>query len=215
MIPLVGFDTHFNPNGIVLRDNGFGLGDIEPGIFYQHAPFLRDGRPVFSYRVEFDFIAPVGSFNSTRDINQGSGFFSLNPYVSATFIPLPGLEFSTRIQYLYNFSTSRFSNPPPVLGVTYGSGQAGQAAYLNFDASYAVAEKLSLGVNGFYFRQLDKDRLNGVSIDGSRVTQLYVGPGLHATLSPKNILNVNAYLPIDVRDTTSGPRFNFELIHVF
>src|ERR1700761_1367295 len=34
LMPIVGFDTHFNPSGIVLHDNGWSVGDLTFGVDY-------------------------------------------------------------------------------------------------------------------------------------------------------------------------------------
>ena len=213
--PLVSLDSHFDEPGLVLHDNGVGLGDTVFGPYYQSLPIIRDGRPVFSYRVEMDVIAPSGSYNSKRDINQSSGYWSLIPYVAFTALPTPDIEISARMHYIYNFETNNIPNPPPIPGFDFIDGQAGQAGWINFAASYAVSPDLNAGLNGYYLKQFTNDRLNGVSLPGSQKEELYLGPGIHLPLDHVNMLNLNAYFPIESKGLPEGPQIALQYIHIF
>lgn len=215
LLPLVYLRSHFNSSGVVLHSNGFGPGDLTFGPFYQSKPLALDGRPFFSWRAELDTIAPVGAWDSSKDINQSSGFWSFNPFLAATALPTPLLELSARLNYVYNFQTQRGANPPQIPGFFFRNGQAGQALWLNFDASYAVTKALSPEINGFYLQQITADRTNGITVPHSRETQFYLGPGFHWAISANNTLNGNLYVPISTKSVATGPIINFQFIHVF
>jgi hypothetical protein len=200
---------------VVLHDNGLGFGDTTIGPLYQSKPIMRHGRPVFSYRLEFDVNVPTGSFNSQKNINQGNGYWAINPYAAMTWLPTPKLEFSTRLHYLYNFATDRAPDPAPVPGFLFRNGQAGQVAWANFDGSYKVAEKLSIGVNGYYLKQFTDDQVNGVYVPDSKKEELYIGPGAHIEINRRNLVNVNFYLPVETEGLPTGPQFNAMYIHPF
>ena len=107
MLPLAGFTSRFDQDSPVkLTNNGFGVGDLNIGPFYQSKYVMDAGKPVFAWRTQLSIIAPIGSVNDEKNINQGSGFWSINPYLAFTWLPLPKLEFSSRINYMYNFQTS-------------------------------------------------------------------------------------------------------------
>src|SRR5438045_1235399 len=57
---IVALDTDFSTAspapGFQLKDNGVGTGDLTTGLFFQIRPLLAGGRPVLSYRGEFDVI---------------------------------------------------------------------------------------------------------------------------------------------------------------
>lgn len=208
-------DARFRPPGPVLRDNGLGLDDLTTGPFYQADPIIMNGRPVFSWRAEFDVLAPIGSFNRSADINQGSGFWSVNPYITATVLPTEKTEISARFNYLYNFQTTQIADPPSIPGLVYRNGQAGDLGWVNFAASYAITDKINLGINGFYLHQFDRDKLNGISIPHTQQEYLYLGPGAHIKIDEKNLINVNLYLPEYVRNGPSGPELNYQFVHLF
>ena len=212
---IVGFQSHFDPRGLVLHDNGFNIGDLTFGPMYQSKPIMVDGRPVFYLHAEADFSAPIGGFDSTRDFNQSSGFWYFAPYISVTVLPLPKWEISARFNYIYNFSTSRGANPPLIPGFTFRNGQAGQAGWINFASSYEIAKGIRPGINGFWLQQFTNDRTNGVSVPNTREEQLYLGPGLSWDVNSKNTLNINFYLPVSAKNVPAGPELNFQYIHLF
>jgi hypothetical protein len=215
-VPLVKLATSFAADSPVkLSNNGFGIGDLVWGPLYQSRVFKHGGRPVLSFRVQLMILSPTGDFNPWDNINQSAGFWALNPYVAITWLPTPKLEFTTRLNYQYNFATNHFADPPPVPGLSYVSGQAAQIVYGNFDASYQVAERIRLGFNGYFIQSLNDDRTNGHPVPQSEVTGISAGPGGRYTLDKSNALNVNLYLPIESRNGSRGPQFNFQFIHRF
>jgi hypothetical protein len=197
-----------------LKSNGFGIGDFTFGPFLQMPPVMMDGRPVFTQRFEFDVIAPVGKYNIHDDINQSSGFYSINPYWAFTVIPIPDLEFSSRLYYLYNFTNHNPAQSGPISAFP-NSYQAGQAVSDNFAMSYTVMPHLDLGINGYIFQQLAQDKIDGVSQRDTETTDLSVGPGFTYTLNDTNIIFVNAYLPVIEKNTEDGFNLVLHYTHIF
>jgi len=215
ILPVVGLHSHFDAPGAVLRDNGLDIGDLSLGAAYQSKPIPLGTRSLLSWRADLDVTAPTGGFDSEKDINQGSGFWSIDPYLAVTLLPITKWEISTRFNYIYNFSTSRGADPPQVPGFVFRNGQAGQAAWINFASSYEVAEGIRPGLNGFWLRQFTNDATNGVSLPGTRVEEVYLGPGLNWQVDKKSTTNFNLYLPISAKSTPAGPQFNILYIHQF
>ena len=214
LLPLVELSSSFTQPGGNLRANGFATGDLNFGPFYQSAPMKLFGH-LFSWRTEFDIIAPSGGFNPNRDINQSSGFWSLNPYVAFTYLPVGGWEISARIWYLHNFTTNRISNPPFNPQSPIETGQAGDAAWINFTSSYAISKPFALGLNGYYFQQLGDDKVNGQRLAHTIKNQVYLGPGVHWEISKTNIVNFNVYVPVTTHGVATGPQLNLQYIHPF
>lgn len=203
------------PPGANLSGNGVGIGDMTWGPIYQSAPFLLDGRPVFSYRAQFQIISPTGSFSSNHNLNNSSGFWTINPYIAFTVKPTADWEISTRTHYVYNFAGDSFSNPPVIPGLVYHNGQAGQAGFVNFASSYKVTDSLSLGVNGFYLKAFTDDKVNDIEIPNSKQQFLYFGPGGRYEFSNKLLANLNFYFPMIADNVPSGFQFNLQFIYKF
>ncbi|MEC5317570.1 transporter [Brenneria populi subsp. brevivirga] len=213
---LVNLDSSFaSDSPAKLSDNGFGLGDFTIGPYIQMLPVMRNGRPVFSQRFELSAIAPVGSFDRNRNINQGSGQWSTAAQWAMTVLPTPNWEISARFNYIYNFRTDKAGNVPEQNGFRFRNGQAGDAAWVNFAASREVAPDIRLGLNGYYLKQLRDDRTNGQRVPGTRQTWFYLGPGASWKWKNGDFLNVNLYLPVDVRNASAGNSLNVQYIHTF
>lgn len=212
--PILSYRTHFGPNGPALSDNGTGLGDTVVGGFLEAKPIMSGGRPVLAYRVQLDVNVPVGDWDRKADLNQSTRYWSLTPLVAVTVLPIPKLEVSARFNYLYNFRTRHASNPQPYRD-PFRNGQAGQAFWVNYTASYGIWPNLALGVNGYWLRQLTNDRYNGRALVNTKKESLYFGPGAHITADKRNILNLNVYLPLVSRGLPSGNQFNAQFLHFF
>jgi hypothetical protein len=219
LVPLVYLNAKDDPDSIVpLNSNtGVGFGDVTFGPFLQMAPIISGGRPVFVQRFELDIIAPTGSSDPSKLVNQGDGFWSLNPYWSMTFLPTPKTEVSMRIHYLYNLTNNKpvENNNPDGYPGPVTRYQAGQAVWINFTASYQVLPNLDVGMNGYWFRQISDDHVNGQAMEGGRTTNLSLGPGARWTVNRSNFLFANIYLPVTERNTYSGFHMNVRWIHAF
>jgi hypothetical protein len=215
-VPLIYLSSDFAADSAVkLRDNGFGIGDLVWGPSYQSRLYRQNDRPVIGFRFSLQILSPTGDFNKRASINQSAGYWAINPYLSVTYLPTASLELSTRLNYQYNLKTSNFAAPPQIPGLIYNTGQAGQICYGNFDASYAVAEKIRLGMNGYFLQSLNPDRTNNQVVPGSEVSAVSLGPGGRYTFNKTNAVNVNVYFPIESRNGSPGPQVNFQIIHRF
>jgi hypothetical protein len=227
---LIALDTDFSTAspapGFQLKDNGVGTGDLTTGMFLQFRPVISGGRPILSHRVEFDVIAPIGSYDPLKDINQGANYASLAPYWAVTMLPIHRLEISARFNYLYNFTNHRPANPFPVYPAV-DSVKPGQAVWINYAASFEVVDKLHLGVNGYYFRQITEDRytyVDGTSGEGPAnyvlgdqgpAKMLALGPGVFWDFSKSDKFFFNTYFSLQVYNRPQQTTLNLHYIHDF
>jgi hypothetical protein len=239
LVPVVLFITDFGgpPPGpaVQLKNNGIGFGDITFGPMLQFRPVIVDGRPLFSNRIEFDIVAPTGDYDPDKDFNQGSNFVSFIPYWAGTVLPLPYIEISARLHYLYNFKnyrpsiSDRFYNlqSPPKLK----SAQAGQAGWINFAASLGlfphlihVDTELNVGVNGFFFYQFNLDKWeyeDGTSdrgvlfMDTGKALVFAIGPGVMWKAGKHDKLFANLYFEPIVEHKAVCTVTNLRWVHGF
>jgi hypothetical protein len=215
LLPVIDLHSQFADNSPVkLKANGFGIGDLTFGPYLQMPPVIRNGRPIFSQRFEFDVIAPIGGYNRHADINQSSGFWSLNPYWAFSVLPTPKFTFSARLHYLYNFTNNDPAGSGPAFTIP-ASYQAGQAAWTNFTASYNFTRHFEVGVSGYYFQQFTQDKTNGVSQGKSKTTNFSMGPGAFWFYNPTNLIEGEVYLPVVEKNTTSGVHVVVRYLHIF
>lgn len=219
LLPFAAFRSSFQQDSPVkLNHDEFGQGDLSIGPFYQspHAPGA-DGT-MLSWRAQLSITAPTGSVDEPSErvsLNQGSGFWALNPYLAVTWLPTARIDLNARVNYQYNFATTAIQNPPPIPGLVYHNGQAGAIVYGNFAAAYAVTAAVFLGVNGYALTQLDPDKTNGQQVAHSQETELSVGPGARYVVDAADALNLNLYLPVVSRNATSGTQLNLQFVHRF
>jgi hypothetical protein len=235
ILPVLGYRTDiFTSTGRELKSNRTGIGDLTFGPTLQFLPIVVNGRPVFSHRFEVDLIVPTGKYDPDRQINQGSNYVSINPYWAATVLPLPGLELTARLNWIYNFTNERPVNPPvdntvmPARPLAIESARAGQTFWLNYAASYEVVKTLHVGVNGYYLKQLTRDRFNQVKPPagpgghtsgaqfGEGKQQVFgVGPGIFWEAAKTEKVFVNAVFPTLIKTRWDHSFYQVRWIHSF
>lgn len=212
IVPLVSIDADYGGNGMGPEDNGSGVGDIVIGPFLQWDPVIRNGRPIFMHRVEFQLILPTGKYDDDKELNPGSNFFSFNPYWAGTFFFTPRWTASTRIHYLWN---AKNDDPNRAFG-SADDTQAGQAIHLNFATAYEVIpKKLRVGINGYYLNQLTDTEVDGTDVDDRQEMVFGIGPGAVWHLSKDNHLFFNAYTEIEAENRPEGKRVSLRWVHHF
>jgi hypothetical protein len=189
-----------------------GLGDIFFAPIYQFNPVSFPNHWSMSQSLEFDVLAPTGAYDRRLAINPGNNFWALNPFYSVTLMMTPRFSISGRFHYLYNFKNNE---PNDSLGPEVHSLQAGQALHLNLASSYFVTEKLGLGLNTYYLKQITETKLNGSGVSGRNERVLGVGPGAVYQLDKDTFLFLNLYAEALAQNRAEGDRFILRLVHHF
>lgn len=211
IIPVASIDFSHNFGGPP-EDNGAGLGDILVGPFLQWDPVIACGRPVFMHRIEFQMMFPTGKYDSNKELNPGSNFFSFDPYWAATVFFTPKWTASWRVHYLWN---AQNDDPNRAFGPVDNT-QAGQAVHLNFASEYEVLEnKLRVGINGYYLKQVTDTQANGIDLPGRREQVFALGPGALYSYSKDTHFFFNFYAETAAENRPEGYRFNFRVVHHF
>ncbi|MFZ2448149.1 MAG: transporter [Syntrophobacteraceae bacterium] len=211
IIPVVSIDLdHRLP--IPLEDNGAGLGDIVVGPFLQWDPIMGANGPIFMHRFEFQVLFPTGKYDSDRELNPGSNFFSIDPYWAATVFITPKWTASTRIHYLWNAE-----NDDPNRGFLGAHDtQAGQAVHLNFATDYELWEKrLRAGLNGYYLKQVTDDQRNGTDLPDTKEQVLGIGPGMVFHYSKDTHFFLNLYFETAAENRSEGVRLTMRWVQHF
>jgi hypothetical protein len=209
IVPVVSLNLKYSAAGPFPQDNGSGIGDVLVGPFLQWDPVMKNGRPLFMQRVEFQFLIPTGKYDSDKSLNPGSNFFSFNPYWAGTLFMTPRWTATTRIHYLWNAENS---DP---FGAADDS-QAGQAVHLNFATAYEIIPKaLRLGINGYYLKQVTESKVDGNDVEASKEEVFGVGPGAIWHISPDSHLFFNAYFETSAENRSEGSRATLRFVHHF
>lgn len=213
IVPFVYTDISYDTdNPAFPQDNAGGFGDLLVGPFIQWDPIMGKSGPIMLNRIEFQLIFPTGKYNSNRELNPGSNFFSFNPYWSTTLFLMPKWTLSWRLHYLWNDE----NDDPNRNFVGADDTQAGQAIHVNFASAYEVLEKrLRFGVNGYYLKQITDTKVDGDDVSGRKEQVLAIGPGAVYHFSQNNHLFFNAYFETMVENRPEGYRFNLRWTHHF
>ena len=208
---VVSARTNDGLGGAVLNAQA-GLGDIFFAPIYQLNPVsLGSGRSLHQ-SLEFDVLAPTGSYDPRLAVNPGNHFWALNPFYSVTLFVSSRLTFSGRFHYLYSFKNDE---PNLSLGAGVRTVQAGQAFHFNLDAAYAVTPELGLGINTYFLKQVTDTKFNGEDVSGRDERVIGAGPGAIWLLNRNTFLFFNAYVEMQAENRTEGDRFVVRFVKHF
>lgn len=214
MLPYASLELEPDNNLAGMSANGGNLGDILIGPYLQWDPIMGPNGPRLMHRIELQMILPTGDYDADRAMNPGSNVFSFNPYWAGTAFLTPKWTASWRLHYLWNAENS---DPYRPLGrAQTDDSQAGQAIHLNFATAWEVLpNRLRLGINGYYLKQITDSKIDGRDQRDSREQVLGVGPGLVYHFSKHDHLFVNAYWETAAENRPEGTRLNLRFVHHF
>ncbi|MGN2435947.1 SphA family protein [Pseudomonas syringae] len=188
-----------------------GMGDLLIGPFIQFDPVMGPDGPRFVHRIELQVNLPTGEYDDKHAINPGNNAWSFNPYWAATYWFTPKWTASVRAHYLYN---GKNDDPAQSFGAV-SDIQAGQALHANFASEYAVTDKLRLGINGYWLKQITDTQVDGHDVSGRREKVWAIGPGAMYSFSQNDHVFVNAYFEQDVENRPDGSRVQMRYVHHF
>ena len=199
----------------LFSSDGNGLGDIElaaryqlnaprdDGAFYVAGLRLKTRTGKDQYEVDYDL-----NFNLPKELATGSGFYSLQPSLSAV-LPADPVVFFGGINYVWNIkrdvdTTIRYTDNNVVNFQTIGEVDPGDSVGLNFGMGLALNERSSFSLS-YEHTWIDKTTFDGqVANDALAVQLATLQAGFSYRLNKRTNLNlsVGAGLTEDTPDTT-------------
>ncbi|KAA0588438.1 hypothetical protein J2848_006959 [Azospirillum lipoferum] len=188
-----------------------GIGDVMLGGGYQFKPIMGENGPLFSQRIELDFLFPLGSYSPKYAFNPGSNTVTFNPYYAFTAFVTPSLSISARLSYLWNAQNNR-----PWVGYQDAkSSQAGQAYNINFAIGYTLTPTVTVGLNGYFFKQFTDLKVDHARLPGQKEQVLGVGPGMMVSINENNFFWINYYQETLAENRSKGSKLVIRLDHEF
>jgi len=125
-------------------------------------------------------------------------------------IKVQGSSWGGEIGYSHNpYIAAELRAAPPWIGISVDANGLdvdidGYSYSVVVVPSYPITDKVSIGLTGYYLKQLTDDKLNGVSYSGGKEEALYMGPGAQFRFDKKNVMNLNVYFPVEDKNRPSG-----------
>lgn len=139
---------------------------------------------------------PVGSYDANAAVNIGRNYYAIAPTYALTWFPTDKIDISAKFRYGFN------TNNPTT---NYHSGDE---ALIEFSTGYHITPALTLGINGYIYRQTTNDTQNGVAVNGNgnrgRVNAL--GPYFRYSFTPKIAMSLKLQQEFDARNRPQGTR---------
>jgi hypothetical protein len=203
--PIFSIDTLRKPPGAAPLVHGRDEGGSDPLV----TPLIIGNEfdvPLFGHikeALKLTVNVPVGEYDKTQPINVGHHYWSYLPSYGIEAHPDDKTYVGVNVTWLINETNH---------ATDYRSGQE---TVTEFSAMRKVSTNLSLGVNGYYYRQITADKQNGVIFqDGFYGRATAIGPQLEY-VAPFGGVTVKWQHEMDVQNRPEGNRFWLQLAFKF
>lgn len=170
ILPLANVDINASS---VATERIRGVGDLFVGPFVLQWSDQKLFGMGYFHRFVIDLILPTGEYDRNKAVNIGNNLISVTPNYALTLVASEKLEFSARLNYLWNSQ-----NDEPFVGLGARNTQPGQAFFANYSVSYEIFKGGRIGINGYALQQFTENKIDGHSLVNSKERVFAIGPGL-------------------------------------
>jgi hypothetical protein len=153
-----------------------------------------------------EIIVPLGAYDVGAKVNTGRNYWQFAPAYALTWRPRPEAALAAKLRYGFNTTNG---------ATQYASGDE---LTLEYSAGWRFTPAVTLGIQGYFFRQTTDDRLNGEPTSaangklvgtgiGNRGSVNAVGPFLGWRFSPQFALTAKLQQDYDVKNRPDFTRF--------
>lgn len=202
-LPIILY-SKIEKNALGIESSGSGFGNLVLGSYIQWPAIIRNGRPIFIHRLEFDIAIPCGKNKlPCKQINPSNTFFSCSPQWSATLFLSQKWNLSWSLSYVWNAQNEKINF------------QAGDAFFCDYSLAYEAYPKLYIGVVGYALQQIHNNKEFGISVKDSKERVFGTGPGVVYFFPNDFDFFGYLYLEAGVRNRTQGTNFILRLVKHF
>ncbi len=156
----------------IIDDSFSGTGDLvfSPLILGWH--YKRLLHWIFS----FDINAPSGHYNGRHPATTiiSRNIWSFMPNLSATLIVGPGIDISMKFLYEFHTNNQKHIN---FLGQK-ATLEPGSELHIDYAVGIPLSRDLRIGINGFFYQQLEDDKINKKNVKNDRGRAFAIGPAV-------------------------------------
>ncbi len=195
-LPLVSLDVDLGiarPSPLGPLDKGgsiTGIGDLQfaPILLGWHSGSLHQTAGIEGF-------IPIGDYNVNNNVNIGRHYYQIAPMYAVTWLS-NDVQLSAKFRYAFNGKNS---------STNYRSGNE---FTLEYSGGYQFTQNLSLGLNGYIYRQTTDDKANGVIVngDGNRGSVNAIGPYMTYNFTPELKVIAKLQSEFDARNRSRGTR---------
>jgi hypothetical protein len=138
-----------------------GLGDmtVGAGVGYHHSPNLHSV-------VALDAYLPTGSYTKGDMANIGKNHTAIEPVYALSYIDPNGINADIKLGVIFNQRNS---------ATDYKDGNE---FHFDYGLGWGLGNGWTVGVGGYYAKQLSNDKIAGVSTPGTKYSGMSIGPNV-------------------------------------
>ncbi len=105
-----------------------------------------------------DIYIPLYNEDKGNMASVGRNFWTFEPVLAVTYLPIPPLELSAKFMYDFNTHQDDYEPGPPFRL----DRDPGQEFHCDFNISWGVMPGLRVGINGYFYQQTTSDDYDGI-----------------------------------------------------
>ncbi|RLA04487.1 MAG: hypothetical protein DRQ54_09490 [Gammaproteobacteria bacterium] len=125
-----------------------------------------------------DFIAPTGKYDKHKVANLGNNHWTIKPAALFSLVK-PRWEITGIFNIDFNTTNNDYIDPRTGLESKHRSGKA---FHMDYAASWRATPKLNIGIQGYYWNDLEDDRVDGKRVNNTQTRVFAIGPGVRYQL---------------------------------
>lgn len=161
-----------------------------------------------------EIVAPLGDYDVNARVNTGRNYWQFAPAYALSYRPTDAASFGLKLRYGINTENK---------ATHYSSGEEFSAEYI---AGYKLSPSVTLGLQGYFFRQTTDDELNGQPTSaangrligtgiGNRGSANAAGPFLSYRVSPRFAVTGKYQQEFGVKNRGEFSRFWLQVLLPF
>jgi len=203
VLPFLAVDLEKRIASNLPDTSGSRFGMTDPLLVPLRLAWMGDG---LNQSASLEIVAPLGAYDVTARVNTGRNYWQFAPAYALAYRPSASSVFGLKLRYGIN-TTNKDTN--------YRSGDE---LTVEYSAGYKWSPAMTLGLQGYFFRQTTDDQLNGQATSatngrlvgsgiGNRGSTNTIGPFLSYRVSPRFVVTGKYQQDFGVKNRGEFSRF--------